>query len=214
MLGRRNGDAHVAAAFGESSEVEATVLEVVHDDRHPASALRGEDALQHCRKVPVKLGYSVYGRVTVDSGADINIISRAFLDRLPAAERPQLEASEIGGVRGVGGQRKEVLGVVTLSMLVSYSVGSLPYESRLFSVRFHVIEVLPGGVDGLLGKEMCQPGHPFFDHIYVHHARNIEFWSDTHQPPEEVGASRTASARVQAASIIQTARAGEESPAN
>jgi hypothetical protein len=84
-------------------------------------------------------------------------------------------------------------------MLVSYSVGSLPYESRLFAVRFHVIESLPGGLDGLLGKEMCQPGHPFFDHIYVHHARDIEFWSDTHQPPEEVGASRTASSRASAA---------------
>ena len=52
MLGRRNDDAHVAAAFGESSAMEATVLEVGHDERLPAS-LRGEDALQHCRNVAV-----------------------------------------------------------------------------------------------------------------------------------------------------------------
>ena len=77
MLGRRNGDAHVTAAFGESSAVEATVLEVVHDDRHPASTLRGEDALQHCRNVAVTLGNITFGRVTVDSDADINM-ARVF----------------------------------------------------------------------------------------------------------------------------------------
>ena len=77
MLGWRNDDAHVAAAFGESSAMEATVLEVGHDERHPASALRSEDALQHCRNVAVKLGNITFGRVTVDSDADINM-ARVF----------------------------------------------------------------------------------------------------------------------------------------
>ena len=68
MLGRRNGDAPVTAAFGESSAVKATVLEVVHDDRHPTSALLGDDVLLHDRNVAVKLGNNTIGRVTVDIG--------------------------------------------------------------------------------------------------------------------------------------------------
>ena len=168
--------------------------------------------MQHMRNVPVQAGLPVpeqliaaqlqhcaFVRMHADGGADISIVTRAAVERmwahLPPRERPALETSAVKRVRGVAGAQ-DVLGEIKLTFTVYYSVCHLPFESRTFTASFHVVETLPGGLEGLIGKELCQPGHPFFDHIYRVHAERIQFFSDTHLPPSAVTVSRESSREV------------------
>lgn len=154
---------------------------ISRDERDGPSTRSGAD-MSHMRGVPIGIGPCDIGlevapdlavsqlverihlRVHGDGGADVNVLSHDAFLRLSAATQATQQPTSVT-VAGIGGRQRAVCEIV-IAFTVSYSIAGLPFETATFSGTFVVLPQLPSGLDGLLGKQFCSPGHAFFERLY------------------------------------------------
>jgi len=143
--------------------------------------LSGAAALRHMRNVPVLLEHSVWALGHADGGADIFVVTHDAVESIPLALRPPRREPTTRKIMGIGGPQ-EVLYGVEMVFSIYFSVHNSPMQQRTFSAIFNVIPAVPGGVQLLIAKPMCQPGHAFYRELYNVHSDHIAFFDGEHGP--------------------------------